>query len=44
MATGEKFGCQTWHETTTDIIDDWCYTHLNEWEIVAIKYKEAQDV
>ena len=29
------FGKLTWHEITTDIIDDYCMAHPEEWEIVS---------
>lgn len=29
-----KFGKETWHEITTDIIDDYCKAHPLEWEVV----------
>jgi len=35
-ATGITFGKKTWHEVTTDDIDDWCSNHPNEWEIISI--------
>lgn len=34
---GTTFGCKTYHEVTTDIIDDYCKAHLDEWERVDIK-------
>ena len=42
MATGETFGCKTWHEVTTDIIDDYCIARPHEWEQVAINYEDEE--
>ena len=39
-AIGEDFGCKTWHEITTDKIDDYCIVHLKEWKQVIIKLRE----
>jgi len=31
---GVTFGQRTWHEVTTDSIDDFCKTNTNDWEVV----------
>jgi hypothetical protein len=36
-AIGVDFGRKTWHEITTDIVDDYCATHPNEWQQIVIK-------
>ena len=36
-AIGETFGCKSWHNVTTKIIDEYCLAHPNEWEQVVIK-------
>ena len=37
MTNIENFGKKTWHELTTDVLDNWCLAHPNAWEIVAQK-------
>lgn len=39
LATGINFNCKTWHEVTTDIIDDYCCAHPEEWEQIAVSQK-----
>ncbi|MFX0084320.1 MAG: hypothetical protein ACFFAU_01500 [Candidatus Hodarchaeota archaeon] len=34
---GITFGKRTWHEVTTDDIDDYCITHPDEWEVISQK-------
>jgi len=36
-AIGEKFGLESWHDATTDLIDWYCYNHPEEWEVITIK-------
>lgn len=38
VAINEYFGCKSYHEVTTKIIDEYCYNHLDKWHRVAIKY------
>ncbi len=39
QAVGETFGRKTWHEITTDIMDDYCYfINPNEWEQIDVHY------
>jgi hypothetical protein len=37
---GIAFGKTTWHEVTTDVIDDWC--KKDGWEIVSIKLEKPK--
>jgi hypothetical protein len=34
---GYKWGRETWHEITTDLMDDWNMAHPDDWELVSIK-------
>ena len=39
-ALSETFGAPDWHNLTTDLVDDWCRAHPEEWEVVEEKIKE----
>ena len=35
---GYKWGCKTWHEITTDIMDDWNVEHEDDWELISKRF------
>ena len=36
---GYKWGRRTWHEITTDIMDDWNAVHKEDWEVISKRYE-----